>query len=165
MGSQSPADLPDENLSAGNSRTMKKQTLFTIAIAAILISSTIAPAHARSTWVNKACQKIAPSVSQSDGFEIDYQFAFKTQQQPYLMYAARANDGSYLFCRSKPGYRSPQVIKHEKLNFPFVETITQPEKGTPIFSVIIRDGNGRDPKVIPMRLDLKNLQRPIVTSE
>ena len=145
---------------------MKKQTLLASAIAATLITSAIAPAHARGTWVNKACQRVAPSALKSiDGFEIDYQFAFKTQQQPYLMYAARANDGAYLFCRSKPGYRSPQVIKHEKLDFPFVETITQPKKGLPVFSVMIRDGNGRDPKVIPMRLDLRNPQKPIVISE
>ena len=144
---------------------MRNQSLFITAIAATLLASAIAPAQARGTWVNNTCQKIAPSASRSDSFEIDYQFTFKTQQQPYLMYAARANDGAYLFCRSKPGYRSPQIIKHEKLDFPFVETITQPKKGLPVFSVMIRDGNGRDPKVIPMRLDLRNPQKPIVISE
>lgn len=144
---------------------MKNQPLLMTTIAAALIVSAIAPAQARSTWVNKACQKIAPSVSRIDGFEIDYQFAFKTQKQPYLMYAARSMDGAYLFCRSKSGYRSPQVIKHENLNFPFVETITQPEEGTPIFSVMIRNGNGRDTTVTPMKLDLTNPRKPIVVPE
>lgn len=145
---------------------MKKQTLFASVVAATLIAGAISPAPARGTWVNKTCHRVVPSASLSgDSFEIDYQFAFKTQQQPHLMYAARANDGAYLFCRSKPGYRSPQVINHKELNFPFVETITQPKKGIPIFSVMIRDGNGRNTKIIPMRLDLKNPQRPIVIPE
>ncbi len=144
---------------------MRNQSLFITAIAATLLASAIAPAQARGTWVNNTCQKIAPSASRSDSFEIDYQFTFKTQQQPYLMYAARANDGAYLFCRSKPGYRSPQVIKHETLNFPFVETITQPKKGTPIFRVMIRNGNGRGATVTPIKLDLTNPRKPIVTPE
>ncbi|PSB21115.1 hypothetical protein C7B65_04005 [Phormidesmis priestleyi ULC007] len=144
---------------------MRNQLLVISLIAATLIASTSAPAHAGGTWVNNTCQKIAAPESPSDGFEIDYQFAFKTQQRSYLMYAARSMDGAYLFCWSKPGYRSPQVIKHQNLNFPFVNTITQSKKGTPIFSVMIRDGNGRDTTVTPMKLDLTNPQKPIVVPE
>ena len=123
----------------------------------------IASATTSGTWVNKQCEKTAPPTPRSYGsFEIAYQFSFISQRKSYIMYAARSIDGSYLFCTSLPGYRSPQLINHEKLNFPFIDQITQQRENSPTFDVVIRDGNGIKPKTIPFQLNLANPQKPAI---
>jgi hypothetical protein len=143
---------------------MNTRILFLSAI--ILIGSTTLPASASGTWVNEKCEKTpAPDPRSGDGFEIDYKFAFTTERKIYWMYAARAYDGSYLFCTSRPNYQAARPMNHPQLNFPFVDGITQLEPNSPIFSIIIREGNGRNPEIVPTRLDMSNPKKPIVTPE
>jgi hypothetical protein len=143
---------------------MNTKTLFFSTI--IILGSTTLPALAGGTWVNKKCQKApAPSPQSVDKFEIDYKFAFTAERKIHWMYAARANDGAYLFCTSRPNYQAARPMNHPKLNFPFVDGITQSEANSPVFSIIIREGNGRNPKIVPTRLDMSNPKQPIVTPE
>ncbi len=148
---------------------MKKSIFFMFlsitTIATFITVSALPNISADAIYVDKTCQQIPLSQPRSiDGFEIDYQFAFTTAEQSYLLYAARYQDGAYIFCVSKPNYLSPQVIRNEKINFQFIDNIVQPEKGKPTFIVTVRNGNGRNPSSAPVRLDLKNPKNPIVTS-
>jgi hypothetical protein len=147
---------------------MKIRTLFASSIALILLSSVTlpVPASAKGIWVNEKCEKIpTPAPRSGDGFEIDYKFALTAERKINWMYAARSNDGSYLFCTSRPNYQNARPLNHPKLNFPYVDGITQSKPNSPIFSIIIRDGNGRNPKIIPTRLDMTNPKQPIVTPD
>jgi hypothetical protein len=145
---------------------MKTQTLIASAIALTLIGSTTLPASASGTWVNAKCEKTpAPAPRSNDGFEIDYKFALTAERKLHWMYAARSNDGSYLFCTSRPNYQNPRPLGHPNLNFPYVDGITQAKTNSPIFTIIIREGNGRNPKIVPTRLDMSNPKKPIVTPE
>jgi hypothetical protein len=66
---------------------------------------------------------------------------------------------------SRPNYQNPRPLSHPNLNFPYVDGITQAKPNSPIFSIIIREGNGRNPKIVPTRLDMSNPKQPIVTPE
>jgi hypothetical protein len=143
---------------------MKTRILFATTIALILLGSTTLPASAKGVWVNQHCERSPTPKPQSvNTFEIDYQFTFAAEQKLHLMYAARSSDGAYLFCTSNPKYQGTRRLTHPKLNFPFVDRITQTKPNSPIFNIIIREGNGRNPKIIPSRLDLSNPKQPIVT--
>ena len=145
---------------------MNTKTLLTGTIALAILGSATLPASAKGIWVNEKCGKIAtPATRSGDGFEIDYKFFLTTEGKAHLMYAARSNDGAYLFCTSRPNYQSARPLNHPDLNFPFVKGITQLKPNSPIFSILIRDGNGRNPKIIPTRLDMSNPKQPIVTPE
>ena len=147
-------------------KIMKTKILFASTIALVLIGSASLPASAKGLWVNEKCEKTpAPAPRSGNGFEIDYKFALTAEGKVYWMYVARSNDGSYLFCTSRPNYQSARPLKHPNLNFPFVDGITQSKPNSPIFSILIRDGNGRNPKIIPSRLDMSNPKQPIVTPE
>ena len=156
---------------------MKTTALFPNTIALTLFASTIGvfgslplPASAQSgNWVNQHCEKVpgekvpAPTPQNISAFEIDHQFTFATERKVHWMYAARSNDGAYLFCTSSPSYQGTHRLIHPKLNFPFVDRITQLKPNSPIFTIRIREGNGRNPKISPVRLDLSNPKKPIVT--
>lgn len=145
---------------------MKTKILFASTIALTILGSATSPVSAKGVWVNQHCENFRMQPQQKvNVFEVDYKFVFTTENKTHWMYAARAGDGAYLFCTSEPNYLGTRVIKHPKLNFPFVDGITQTKPNSPIFNIILREGNGRKPKVIPSRLDLSNLKKPIVTPE
>ena len=145
---------------------MNTKTLLIGTIALAILGNATLPASAKGIWVNEKCEKIAtPAPRSGDGFEIDYKFSLTTEGKAHLMYAARSNDGAYLFCTSRLNYQSARPLNHPNLNFPFVDGITQLNPNSPIFSILIRDGNGRNPKIIPSRLDMSNPKQPIVTPE
>jgi hypothetical protein len=145
---------------------MKTQTLIASAIALTLIGSTTLPASASETWVNAKCEKTpAPAPRSGDGFEVHYKFALTAERKIYWMYAAIGGDGGYLFCTSRPNYQNARPLNHPELNFPYLNGITQAKPNSPIFRIIIRDGNGREAKIIPTRLDMSNPKQPIVTPE
>ncbi len=154
---------------------MKTTALFPNTIALTLFVSTIGvfgslllPASAQSgNWVNQKCERTpAPAPRNGDGFfKIDYKFILNAERKNHWMYAARGNDGSYLFCTSRPNYQNARPLNHPNLNFPFVDRITQSKPNSPVFSILIREGNGRNPKITPTRLDMNNPKQPIVTPE
>lgn len=144
---------------------MKTKIFITSTIALILLGSPVLSAPTKKIWVNQHCEREkspTPSRQKINMFEVDYQFTFTTEKKSYWMYAARSGDGSYQFCTSEPNYSGTRLIKHPKLNFPFVDGITQTKPNSPIFKVILREGNGRNPKITPSRLDLSNPKKPIV---
>jgi len=120
------------------------------------------PSSANEVYINKMCQR-QQDLPQIERFTVFYQEEFSSQNQTYLLYAGRYQDGGVIFCVSEPNFNQAIELNAEPLQFQFIENISQDSNNNSTFLITVREGNGRNAPLTNYRLDLVNPNQPVLT--
>lgn len=120
------------------------------------------PSKAQDVYIDSNC-RYTPNSQQIDRFTIFYGRKFTTNNQTHWLYAGQYQDGSVLFCVSRPDFVQPQPIQAEEISFQFIEKIEQNGNNSPNFHVQVRHGQNVNVPLSDYHLNLNNPDRPIIT--
>ena len=145
---------------------MKRWKILSFPIILAALESCFLPAYSdlitNPAYINKMCQR-QQDLPQIERFTVFYQEEFSSQNQTYLLYAGRYQDGSVIFCVSEPNFNQARELNAEPLQFQFIENISQDSNNNSTFLITVREGNGRNAPLTNYRLDLVNPNQPVLT--
>ncbi|MBD2579739.1 hypothetical protein [Oscillatoria sp. FACHB-1406] len=120
-------------------------------------------ARSEEVYMDGNCRHDPNLESDGDRFTVFYGRKFIVNNQTYWLYAAQYQDGSAIFCVSRPDFNRPQMIRSEEINNHFIEKVEQDGNNNPMFYVQVREGQNSNVPLVNYRLNLSNPNRPVVT--
>jgi len=89
---------------------------------------------------------------------------FTANGQNYWFYAARYQDGSVLFCISKPNFNQPKPLTEKQIQCQFIDKIARDPNNKTAFIILVREGNGPPRPRDKLRLKFEQCRCPKLTS-
>ncbi|WP_190484522.1 hypothetical protein [Microcoleus sp. FACHB-831] len=120
------------------------------------------PASADEVYIDNNCRR-NQSLPQEDRFKVFYSSQIRANAQDYLFYAGRYQDGSAIFCISRPGFRETRALSARQIQNQFIDKIVKVPNRTATFIVTVAEGNGSRVPLTDYRIGLNNPNRPVVT--
>ena len=85
---------------------------------------------------------------------------FTANGQNYWFYAARYQDGSVLFCISKPNFNQPKPLTEKQIQSQFIDKIARDPNNKTAFIILVREGNGPPGPRDKLRLKFEQCRSP-----
>jgi hypothetical protein len=115
----------------------------------------VTPSWGVEVYLDNQCQR-APNDSQN-AYRVDFRRNIQPGGQPYWFSLARYQDGSAIFCLTRPNYTQGQLLAVKQLQNQFIREIKQESRETS-FLITVAYGNGLRVPLAQFRL---NLDRPM----
>jgi hypothetical protein len=123
------------------------------AAAAVLFMGCGVAARGEEVHLDRHCQPA------SDSYRVDYRRTVIVHGVHYWFSLARYQDGSAIFCLTRPNYTQGRLLAAEPLQRQFIREIRQEERDTS-FLITVAYGNGRAVPLVQFRLNLKDPLKP-----
>ncbi len=144
---------------------MKNPSPITITIISAILAASIQAGFAQPSprYIDKNC-RLNQELSETERFTLFNNSDFTANGQNYWFYAARYQDGSVLFCISKPNFNQPKPLTSKQIQSQFIDKIARDPNNKTAFIIAVREGNGPEAPVTNYGLELSNVDRPKLTS-
>ncbi len=126
------------------------------AAAAALVMGFGVAARGEEVYLDRHCQ---PAADSSDAYRVDDRRTISGDGVHYWLLLARYQDGSAIFCLTRPNDAQGRLLAAEPLQQQFIREIRQEERGTS-FLITVAYGNGRAVPLVQFRLNLKDPLKP-----
>jgi hypothetical protein len=144
---------------------MKNPSPITITIISAILAASIQAGFAQPSprYIDKN-GRLNQELSETERFTLFNNSDFTANGQNYWFYAARYQDGSVLFCISKPNFNQPKPLTEKQIQSQFIDKIARDPNNKTAFIILVREGNGPEAPVTNYGLNLSNVDRPKLTS-
>jgi hypothetical protein len=136
--------------------SLKGISLSPFLLAATAVASFTIPSWGAEIYLDRQCQRASNPVN---AFRVDFRRNIQPMGQPYWFSLARYQDGSAIFCLTRPNYTQGRLLNVEQLQHQFIREIKQESRETS-FLITVAYGNGRRVPLAQFRLNLDDLSQP-----
>ena len=140
---------------------MKNPSPITITIISAILAASIQAGFPQFSprYIDKNC-RLNQELSERERFTLFNNSDFTANGQNYWFYAARYQDGTVLFCISKPNFSQPKPLTEKQIQSQFIEKIAQDPNNKTAFIILVREGNGPPGPRDKLRLKFEQCRSP-----
>ncbi|MEB3322367.1 MAG: hypothetical protein VKI81_06050 [Synechococcaceae cyanobacterium] len=114
------------------------------------------PGRAEEVYLDRRCNRVE---GPGEAFRVDYRRTLPSPEGTLRFSMARFQDGSAIFCLTRPGAARGRLLAEETLQRQFIRDIRQ-EGERSSFLITVAYGNGRSVPLVQFRLNLNDPSHP-----